>query len=95
MTNTNINNNNNTNPFDTYRVMLKEDTTGDVISLDVPLLIRILEAAREDIKTDVELHKFVENMIKISDRGVLTMKDYDDICACWKKNGDLPPSETT
>jgi len=85
----------NTNPFDTYRVMLKEDTSGDVISLDVPLLIRILEAAREDIKNDVELHKFVENMIKISDRGVLTMKDYDDICSCWKKNGDVPPSETT
>jgi hypothetical protein len=88
------------NQFDAYREMLLEydcanETLGDVISLNVPLLIRILEAAREDIKNDVELHEFVENIIKIRDRGVLTMVDYDDICACWKKNGEKPPSETT
>ena len=71
------------------------ESLGDVISLNVPLLIRILEAAREDIKTDVELHELVENIIKIKDRGVLTMVDYDQICSCSKKDGPVPPSETT
>jgi len=80
------------NTFDTYR-QLNEDTQGDTISLNVPLLIRMLETAREDIKSDFELHKFVEQVIKISDRGVLTMEDYDDICSCWKDNGGKPPSE--
>ena len=82
------------NTFDTYR-QLNEDTQGDTISLNVPLLIRMLETAREDIKSDVELHKFVEQVIKISDRGVLTMEDYDDICSCWKKDGETPPSQAT
>ena len=48
----------------------------DVIMFDIPLLIRMLEYAREDAKTDMDLHKVVEKLINIRKRGVLTMKDY-------------------
>lgn len=51
----------------------------DHVSFDVPLLIRILEHAREGIKSDVELHDLVERIISIRSKGVLTMGDYDII----------------
>ena len=41
----------------------------DIVQLDVPLFIRLLELAREDVKTDVELHKVVEKLIDIRNRG--------------------------
>lgn len=43
---------------------IKEDTEGkDTVRLEIPALIRALEWAREDAKTDVEIHKFVERLI--------------------------------
>lgn len=49
----------------------------DVVMFDIPLLIRMLEYAREDAKTDMDLHKVVEKLIHIRKKGVLTMKDYN------------------
>lgn len=49
----------------------------DVVSLNIPLLIRMLEHAREDIKSDADLHRVIEKLIKIRDKGTLTMDDYD------------------
>ena len=51
----------------------------DTVVLDIPLLIRVLELAREDIKTDMDLHRVVEKLISIRNKGVLTMADYDTI----------------
>jgi len=48
----------------------------DVVMFDIPLLFRMLEYAREDAKTDMDLHKVVEKLIHIRKKGVLTMKDY-------------------
>jgi|688.fasta_scaffold00340_21 hypothetical protein len=48
----------------------------DIISMDVPLFIRMLELAREDIKSDAELHKVVDRVIDKKNK-VLTMDDYD------------------
>lgn len=48
----------------------------DVVAFDIPLLIRMLEYAREDAKTDMDLHKVVEKLIQIRKKGTLTMKDY-------------------
>lgn len=54
----------------------------DVIKVDVPLLIRLLEYAREDASTDVELHKVAANLIELCEEGqVLTMHDYEAIIA--------------
>ena len=49
----------------------------DIIHLTVPLLIRLLEYAREDAKTDMDLHNLTENLI--SAEGVLDMKSYDSL----------------
>jgi hypothetical protein len=51
----------------------------DTVVLDIPLLIRVLELAREDIKTDMDLHRVVEKLISIRNKGVLTMDDYNTI----------------
>lgn len=52
----------------------------DKVTVDVPLFIRLLEYAREDAKTDMDLHNVAENIIGLSETGrTLTMADYDDI----------------
>lgn len=52
----------------------------DVIKVDVPLLIRMLEYAREDAKSDMDLHFFTENLIKRSTEGkTLSMEDYESL----------------
>lgn len=61
----------------TFRQFIIEADQKDTITFDIPLLIRILEYAREDIKSDPELHKVVEKLIDIRDKGTLTMDDYD------------------
>jgi hypothetical protein len=52
----------------------------DVIKMDVPLFIRLLEYAREDAKTDMDLHDVTEKIIAAASKGqTLTMTDYDMI----------------
>ena len=56
--------------------MNKEDT----IIMDVPLFIRLLEYAREEAKTDMDLHNVADKAIKLSlDGSVLTMKNYNQL----------------
>ncbi len=57
----------------------EEDPT-DIIAMDVPLFIRMLEWAREDAQTDMELHDATERAIEaVKLRGLLSMEDYTDI----------------
>ena len=52
----------------------------DTTTLDIPLLIRLLEYAKEDAQTDMDLHKIAENIIKLSKEGkTLNMSDYNSI----------------
>lgn len=60
----------------------------DTITMDIPLFIRMLELAREDIKSDVELHNVVERALSLKNSGTLTMGDYEDIVG--KSNKPLP-----
>lgn len=66
----------------TGEIPVKEEINAqDVVSVDVPLLIRLLEYAREDAKTDMDLHNVTERLIALSQQGAtLTMQDYDTIC---------------
>lgn len=59
----------------------------DIIKLDVPLFIRLLELAREDVKDDADLHDIAEAVTKLSQRGPVTMADYDSIVGFMKKQG--------
>jgi hypothetical protein len=55
----------------------EEADAKDVVSMDIPLLIRVLEFIREDVKTDMDLHRVVENLIDLRNEGVLSMDHYD------------------
>jgi hypothetical protein len=45
------------------------------ITMNIPLLIRIMEFSREDAKTDMDLHRVAEKAMAKKGK-VLTMKDY-------------------
>ncbi len=64
----------------------------DIIKIDVPTFLRLLELAREDVKDDMALHFVTEKAIELSHQGVITMDDYDEIIAhmrAGKKNNEL------
>jgi len=61
---------------------MEQFNPSDKITLDVPLFIRLLEYAREDAKTDMDLHNVAEKAIAASETGkTLTMADYDGLVA--------------
>lgn len=53
----------------------------DAIKMDVPLFIRMLEYAREDAKTDMDLHVVTEKLVGLmtNDNTTLTMDNYNHI----------------
>jgi hypothetical protein len=52
----------------------------DAIKMDVPLFLRMLEYAKEDAKTDMDLHDVTEKAISLSSSGkILTMAEYEHI----------------
>lgn len=59
----------------------------DIVKLDVPLFIRLLELAREEVKQDADLHDVAEAVIQLSQDGVATMADYDQIVRFMDKQG--------
>ena len=63
---------------------IKEEEEGenpvDTIMMDVPLFIRMLEYAREDASTDMDLHDVAEKATELSAQGEpLTMENYNDL----------------
>lgn len=60
--------------------MMTQFNPSDKVTLDIPLFIRLLEYAREDAKTDVDLHRVAENAIELSKTGkTLTIANYDAV----------------
>ena len=59
-----------------------KDTT---VCMNLPLLIRIMELVREDVKSDADLHRVVENILSVADDHTLTMADYDTIADISRK----------
>jgi hypothetical protein len=65
----------------------QEENKMDVISVDVPLFIRLLEFAREDSTDDMQLHDIAEKLIELcADGDIMTMEQYDEIVGS-KENG--------
>ena len=65
-----------------------EGTEGiDSITVDVPLMIRLLEYAREDAKTDMDLHNVAEQLVNLSQEGnTLTMQHYNAVIGQKESN---------
>lgn len=62
------------------------DNPPDTITLGVPLLIRLMEYAKEDAADDMALHSVAERLTQLAGEGrPLSMEDYDAIVG-----GDTP-----
>jgi hypothetical protein len=62
------------------KALMGPENPTDTAILDIPLLIRIMEYAKEDAQSDMDLHKVAENIIELSKEGkTLTMDDYNSI----------------
>ncbi len=56
----------------------------DVIKINVPTFIRLLELARETLKSDAQIHYIAEKATEISKKKTITMADYADILSVVK-----------
>jgi hypothetical protein len=66
----------------TKKTIVEEMHEHGIVCVDVPLLIRLLEYARESIEDDVDIHFLAARMIRESEDGkVLTMEDYKTLCS--------------
>lgn len=76
---------------------IKEADETDTVTMDVPLMLRMFEYAREDAQDDMSLHDVTQRLIELSKRvDVITMDQYDAIVTgnveeslrtdnpCWK-----------
>jgi hypothetical protein len=64
----------------TIKTTIEEICEEGVICIDVPLMIRLLEYAREDSSSDIDLHVLATNAIELSECGrALTMEHYSKI----------------
>ena len=59
----------------------------DIIKINVPTFIRLIELAREDIKNDPDLHDMAEIVAEISKHEVVTMDHYREIVQFIKNQG--------
>jgi hypothetical protein len=57
--------------------LLEDNKAKDTIEMSVPLFIRVLEWAREEAKTDVEVHELVERIL--AKNKCLATEDYNSI----------------
>lgn len=68
-------------PID-YIGTVSENSNGniDVLTMDIPLFLRLLEYAKEDAKTDLDLHYVSENALKcMQGKDKLSMDCYENI----------------
>ncbi len=59
----------------------KKENEEDVVHVNVPLMIRLLEWAREDANKDADIHVITERLVELSSEegDVLGMSDYPKI----------------
>lgn len=65
----------------------------DVIRVDVPTFLRLLELAREDVNNDMDLHDITQKVTELSQNDVVTMADYSEIVEFMRDQGQEFDSE--
>ena len=65
----------------------------DIVQLDVPLFIRLLELAREDIQQDADIHDLAQAVIAASQDGPVTMADYEKLVNFMQQQGEKPQEQ--
>lgn len=73
-----------------------EGSSSDTITLDVPLFIRMLEWAREEAKSDIDLHQAAENAVRLSKDGCgpLRTRDYPQLVVQHSRDAEAPKVAT-
>lgn len=67
--------------------IVRQDTE-DVVKINIPLLLRLLEYAKES-QSDEQLHELMEKIVEVTEKtrgGVLTMKHYPKLIPYYKKD---------
>jgi hypothetical protein len=59
----------------------------DIIKINVPTFLRILELVREEVKNDPDLHDIAEIAAQLSKQGVIAMSEYESIVNYMKSQG--------
>jgi hypothetical protein len=73
-------------------VVTEETDKKDMICMDIPLIIRVLEFTREEMSSDIELHNMVERLINMRHDVPLDMTHYDAITSKLVKEEILDES---
>jgi len=60
----------------------------DIIKMNVPLFLRLLELVREEVKDDVPLHTLTEIAVRLSNDHVMSMDDYENILAYMSRDSE-------
>ena len=55
------------------------------VAFSIPLFVRLMELAREDIKSDLNLHKVIEQIVKMGVNDYLCIDAYAEIEAANPK----------
>jgi hypothetical protein len=82
-------------PID-YIGTVSEDINGniDTLTMDIPLFLRLLEYAKEDAKTDLDLHYVTENALKcMQGKNKLSMDCYKNIIPSEEQKSQQEPEE--
>ena len=62
------------------KIAENEEDVVDTVTLDIPLFIRMLEYAKEDAQTDMDLHDVAEKAIALNkSKEMLSMEDYNQL----------------
>jgi len=65
------------------------DSLNGAICMTTPLFLRMLEYAREDAESDLDLHYAAENVLRLAaDPGILGMDDYAEIIDIYEDDDD-------
>jgi hypothetical protein len=76
--------------YDGYDYLMENEE--DTITVNIPLMIRLLEWAKEDAGKDLEIHVVVERMVEMSEYGdTLEMEAYPAIMAEPESKGESEP----
>ena len=69
--------------------MDENENPTDVVHMDIPLFLRLLEFAREDANNDLDLHWLTQKATSVcADGTVLSMENYDDLIDCIPATDD-------
>jgi hypothetical protein len=80
------------NPAKPAKIKENDRDMADHVTMDIPLLVRVLELSRENLKSDADLHVVVTRLIELKNQGVLTMNNYEQVSRGFDK-GDAPTQQ--